>query len=213
MPLGCDIIAHKKTGTRHSWDFSGAAVWYVGVALQHYRCHKIVAKATHAAQISDTVEYRHHHLTQPTVTPMDRIVHGVNKLTCDLHDAPYIAGDNQLLAIDALHQAIQRWTKTTRPPKTKPHRTTLSHTRTQPCSILRPMRLPQEDRTPASPPRMDIPKPPAILIPQIPIAIQDEPIGRCTRSRFPTMDRSPPRVNKTTDTEPIDRRTRSTVEQ
>ena len=61
----------------HSWDFCGAAGWYVGVSLQHYRCHTIVAKATRAAQISDTVEFRHHHLTQPEVTPMDRIVHGV----------------------------------------------------------------------------------------------------------------------------------------
>ena len=34
--LGCDIIAHKKTGTRHLWDFRGAAGWNVGVALQHY---------------------------------------------------------------------------------------------------------------------------------------------------------------------------------
>ena len=61
----------------HSWDFCGAAGWYVGVSLQHYQCHTIVAKATRAAQISDTVEFRHHHLTQPEVTPMDRIVHGV----------------------------------------------------------------------------------------------------------------------------------------
>ena len=35
-PLGCDIIAHKKTGTRQSWDFCGASGWNVGVALQHY---------------------------------------------------------------------------------------------------------------------------------------------------------------------------------
>ena len=46
VPLGCNIIAHKKTGTRHSWDFRGPAVWNVGVALQYYRCHTIVAKAT-----------------------------------------------------------------------------------------------------------------------------------------------------------------------
>ena len=51
-PLGCDIITHKKTGTRHSWDFRGADGWYVGVALQHYRCHTIVEKATRAEQIS-----------------------------------------------------------------------------------------------------------------------------------------------------------------
>ena len=51
-PLCCDIIANKKIGTRNSWDFRGAAGWYVGVALQHYRCHTIVEKATRAAQIS-----------------------------------------------------------------------------------------------------------------------------------------------------------------
>ena len=87
-PLGCDIIAHRKTGTRKSWDFRGAAGWYVGVALQHYRYHTIVAKATRTVQIYDTVEFRHHHLTHPEVTPMDRIVHGMNKLTCDLQGDP-----------------------------------------------------------------------------------------------------------------------------
>ena len=59
----------------------------VGVALQHYRCHTIVAKATRALQISNAVEFRYQHLTQPEVTPMDRIVHGVNTLTCALKGA------------------------------------------------------------------------------------------------------------------------------
>ena len=45
-PLGCDIIAHKKTGKRHYWGFHGAAGWNFGVALQHYRCHTIVARST-----------------------------------------------------------------------------------------------------------------------------------------------------------------------
>ena len=105
-PIGalvCDIIAHKKTGTRHWWDFCGAAGWNVGVALQHYRCHTIVTKATRAAQVSNTVQFRHHHLTQTTVTPMDRIVHGMTTLICALHKAPAIVCDNQLAAIEALH--------------------------------------------------------------------------------------------------------------
>ena len=64
-PLGCNIIAHKKTRTRNSWDFRGAAGWNVGVALQHYWCHTIVYKSTKAAQVSDTAEFRHHNLTLP----------------------------------------------------------------------------------------------------------------------------------------------------
>ena len=207
--LGCNIIAHKKTGTRHYWDFCDTAGWYVGVSLQHYRRHTIVAKSTRAAQISDTVDFRHHHLTQTTVIPMDRIVHGVKKLTCALHDAPHIACDNQLLAIDARHQAIQRWTTINRPPQAKPPRATLSHTRTRPRSILHPLRRPQEDQPPASPPRVVIPKPPAIPVLQIPTTSQDEPIECCTRSSLPSMDRAPPRVHKKIDTAPIARCTRS----
>ena len=48
-----------------------------------------------------------------------------------------------------------------------------------------------------------------ILIPQISIASQDEQIARCTRSRFPTVDRPPPKVNKKTGTSSISRCMRS----
>ena len=165
-PLGCDIIAHRKTSTRNSWDFRGAAGWYVGVALQHYRCHTIVAKSTHAVQISNTVEFHHQHLIQPEVTPMDRIVHGVNTLTCALKYAPQIACDNQLFAIHALQQAIQRWSKTA------------TNTQAQLRPNLQPIRHHRKVKPFASPPRVDIPKPPAplprVVIPKPP----DKPIPR-----------------------------------
>ena len=137
--LGCNIIAYQNTGTRHSWDFCGAADWNVGVALQHYRCHTIVVKATQASQISDTVEFRYHCLTQPTVTQMDRIVHGVTTLTCALHEDPSIACENQFAVIQALHQAIQRWAKLKFPTRTKQHLTTIPHRSTKQRSILCPM--------------------------------------------------------------------------
>ena len=114
-PLGCHIIAHENTGTRKLWDFYGAAGWNVGVALQRYRCHTIVAKSTKAVQVSDTVELRHHHLNLPDLTPDDRIFHDVTTLTCALRDAPVIACDNQLAVIQALRQAIQRWAHPTLP--------------------------------------------------------------------------------------------------
>ena len=53
-PLSCNIIAHKKTGKRHSWDFRGADIWNVGVALQHYWCRTIVTKHTHKRPKSQT---------------------------------------------------------------------------------------------------------------------------------------------------------------
>ena len=108
------------------------------------RCHTIVAKSYRAAQVSDTVEFRHHNLTQATVTLMDRIVYGVDTLTCALHEAPTIACDNQLAAIQALHQAIQRWAKPTLTVDKKPQVTTPRPTRTQQRSILRPICSPNK---------------------------------------------------------------------
>ena len=160
-------------------------------------------KSTRAAQISDTVEFRHHHLTQPEVTPMDRIVHGVNKLTCALQDASHVACENQMFAINALHQAIQRWTTSNRPPHAKPPCTTPLHTRARPCSILQPMRRPQEDQPPVSPPRVVIPTPPNILIQQIPTTSPEEPIARRTRSHLPSMYWAPPRVHKQLTQRPL----------
>ena len=73
---------------------------------------------------------------------MDRIFHGVSKLTCALQDAPHIACDNQLFAINALHQAIQCWTTSNKPPRAKPPWATSLHPHAQPRSTLRPMRRP-----------------------------------------------------------------------
>jgi len=108
-PLGCSVISHRKPGNRHSWDFRGHAAWNVGVSLEHYRCQRIVAKDTKSSSISDTLEFRHHHLTLPALTSEDRIAHGLDKLTCALRDAPAIVCDNNLAAIEALKNALGRW--------------------------------------------------------------------------------------------------------
>ena len=88
---------------------------------------------------------------------MDRIIHGVNKLTCDLKDAPQITCDNQLFAINALQQAVQRWTTSNTSPRAQPPQAKTLHPHAQPRSILRPMLRPLEDRPPVPLPRLVIP--------------------------------------------------------
>ena len=87
-PLGCRVIIHKKLGAQYTWDFRGKERWGVGVSTEHYRCQRVVAKATKAEQISDTVEFRHQYLTQPTLTSDERVLHGMQNLTGALKDAP-----------------------------------------------------------------------------------------------------------------------------
>ena len=151
-------------GTIKSWYFRGTAGWNVGVALQHYRCYTIVEKATNADQVSDTVEFRHHHLNLPDITPTYRIVHSMIKLTCALNDAPAIACNNQLTAIQALRQAIHRWPQPTLPLSKLLQVTTSLPTHTRQRSVLRPMRRPETVQPHALIPRVFIKMPTASLL-------------------------------------------------
>ena len=68
-------------------------------------------KDTKAVHISDTHEYRHHYLTQPTLTSEDCVLHGLQTLTCALEDAPSQMCEEQLRAIITLQELFGKWTK------------------------------------------------------------------------------------------------------
>ena len=148
---------------------------------------------------------RHHKLTLPNVISTDRIVHGVTTLTCALQDPSTITCNNQLAAIQAIHQAIQQWAKPAQPVSKV---TNPPPMRTQQRSILHPMRHPTKDQPQDLLPRVVIQKPNAS--PSTPTAKSTkdnyEPVARQRRSRVPhTVDPPPPRVNKSTDIGPISR--------
>ena len=46
--------------------------------LDHYRYQHVISKETKAEKVSDTVEFRHHHITTPSLTPEDVLVHSIN---------------------------------------------------------------------------------------------------------------------------------------
>ena len=199
-------------GTRNSRDFRGTAGWNVGVAIQHYWCHTIVSKATKEAQVSDTVEFRHHHLTLPDITPTDRIFHSATTIMHALRDAPRIACNNQLAAIQAIHQAIHQWDRTTMPFAKVPKVTKPLPIHTRRRSVLLPMRRPTTVQLHTLLPRVVIQNPnTSPSAPNIPSTKEQyEPVARRTRSKVPhIVDPPPQRVDKETDLGPIYKHTRS----
>ena len=91
---------------RNTWDLRGKDGWNLGCSLEHYQCQCVAPKDTKAVQISDTLEYRHHYLTQPTLTPEDPVFRGLQALTCALEDAPSQMRKEQLRAISILQELI-----------------------------------------------------------------------------------------------------------
>ena len=96
---------------RNIWDFRRKYGCILGYSLYHYRCQLVAPKDTKAVQISDTPEYRHHYLKQPTLTPEDRFLRGFQTLTCLLEDVPIQMCDEQLHAISTLQELFGQWTK------------------------------------------------------------------------------------------------------
>ena len=113
--LGISFIFHTKTGQRQSWDFRCKDGWSVVVSIAHYRCQHVIPKITRSMMISYTTEFRHHHITQPSVTPKDRVLHGLQRLTAVLQGAPSSQSGDQIRALQYLQDTINDWAVDTTP--------------------------------------------------------------------------------------------------
>ena len=147
-PLGIKVLIHKKASNRHSWDFRAKEGWSVGVTFEHYRCQRVIPKDTKSEMVSDTVEFRHHDLTQPSVTPDDRLLHGIQLLIAALEGKPTPTSVEQLDAIGMLQEALGQLEHTT------PEQPTTRHT----LASKKPRRKPIRNVEPPSP-RVERPAP------------------------------------------------------
>ena len=56
-PPGTKAVIHNRPSSRPSWGFHGEDAFYIGPALEHYRCVKCYVPKTRATRISDTVQF------------------------------------------------------------------------------------------------------------------------------------------------------------
>ena len=57
---------------------------FLGAAFEHYRACKMWMKDTRATRISATVFHKHRYITNPSVTPEDRVMATAGKLAAEL---------------------------------------------------------------------------------------------------------------------------------
>jgi hypothetical protein len=108
-PVGCRVPIHAKPVTRRLWDFCAKEGFYIGPALDSYRCFKLVKSDTKSQVISDTVEFCHAYRTIPAPTPEDKIIHGLQVMSGVLRDAPPPTSISQVDAIANLHDLFKSW--------------------------------------------------------------------------------------------------------
>ena len=63
----------------------------------------------HEVKVTDTIDFHHHSITQPEVTPEDRLQHRLTSLTNALREAPNATNDLQLEVLAKLQDALGQW--------------------------------------------------------------------------------------------------------
>jgi hypothetical protein len=88
-PPGCRVLAHDKPVNRTKWSPHGLDAWYVGPALDSYRCYNIWVWETRAERICDTVTWFPSKVTIPASLSTGIIMSSLHDIVHALkHPAP-----------------------------------------------------------------------------------------------------------------------------
>lgn len=145
-PPGTRVVVHEKPSVRASWAPHGQEGWYVGPAMEHYRCYIVHVSSTNAERIGDTVEFFPQHSTMPKLSSADAAMQAAQDLIRALeqpHPAtPFDIGDEQILA---LRQLADIFASATAPSKRcpEPPRVEVTSTPTEP--LLHPYNTRSKD--------------------------------------------------------------------
>ena len=80
-PMGCKVQIHEKPSKRGTWDFHSVDGWYLFTSKEHYRTHNCHVKKTRCERLSDTVDFLHKSITNPTKTFADKIMVAISHIS------------------------------------------------------------------------------------------------------------------------------------
>jgi hypothetical protein len=106
-PPGTRIIAHETPGRRITWAPHGQDGWYIGPALEHYRCYMVYITKTRSNRIVEKVDFFPQKFILPFPSSHDLATQAAADLThALLHPQPAgqfcQVGDEQTIALKQL---------------------------------------------------------------------------------------------------------------
>jgi hypothetical protein len=106
-PPGTIIIAHETPNHRRTWATHGQDGWYIGPALEHYRCYRVYMNKTRSERVVNTVDLYPTEVKVIFPSSKDLATEAVTKLTYALANpqpaGPFDqVGDDQLITLKKL---------------------------------------------------------------------------------------------------------------
>jgi hypothetical protein len=71
--MGCEVQVHEKTDKLGTWSHHSLDSWYLSTSPEHYRVHNCHIKSSSAERLTDTIQFHHKNITNPTISPEDKI--------------------------------------------------------------------------------------------------------------------------------------------
>jgi hypothetical protein len=115
-PPGTRIIAHETPNRRRTWAPHGQDGWYIGPALEHYRCYTVYITEIRGERVVETVDFFSEKFTLPFPSAQDLATQAAAELTLALlHPQPAgpfcKVGDEQALALKRLADIFEGATR------------------------------------------------------------------------------------------------------
>ena len=106
-PPGIKVEIHQKSNHRPSFGYHSTTGFYIGPALQHYRCYKVYVPTTASERIADTLEFFPARFRMPASSSLDKATQAAQDLIDILKSpqpsTPFLDfGDEQFNALQKL---------------------------------------------------------------------------------------------------------------
>jgi hypothetical protein len=75
--MGCEAQVHEKIDKHGTWAYHLVNRWYLFTSPEHYRTHNCHIKHTKYERLSNTVQFQHKCITNPSITHADKVMHAL----------------------------------------------------------------------------------------------------------------------------------------
>ena len=145
VPLGTKAIIFVTTKDRLTWDYHATEGFYLGPAMDHYRCHRIYIKETRGERTSDTIQFLPTHCKMPYASSIDEVLAALKNLVAAISkakpDSPFSLKDDEVESIKKLAKMFK--------PRSTPENTI------EPSESLTAVESPRVESTAATPLRVE----------------------------------------------------------
>jgi hypothetical protein len=76
-PMGCEAQVHEKTNKGGTWAYHLVDGWHLFTSPEHYCTHNCYIKHTKSRRLSNTVQFQHKRITNPSITQANKVMHAL----------------------------------------------------------------------------------------------------------------------------------------